>query len=88
MNERVKAWMESLSPDVKAKASSIRRCILSYDSHINEGWSYGMPSYKIKKTFLEKYGVENSFQNEKVKQKIKNTNLEKYGVKNPSQCEE
>ena len=52
MNERVKAWMESLSPDVKAKASSIRRCILSYDSHINEGWSYGMPSYKIKKTFF------------------------------------
>ncbi len=52
MNERVKHWMESLSPDVKAKASSIRTCILSYDSRIIEGWSYGMPSNKIKKHFL------------------------------------
>lgn len=52
MNERVKHWMESLSLDVKVKASSIRTCILSYDSRIIEGWSYGMPSNKIKKHFL------------------------------------
>ena len=52
MNERVKAWMETLSPDIKAKASDIRTCILSCDKRIIEGWSYGMPSYKLKKTIL------------------------------------
>ena len=40
---------------------------------------------KSKKTNLEKYGVENPFQNNEIKQKIKNANLEKYGVENPSQ---
>jgi uncharacterized protein YdhG (YjbR/CyaY superfamily) len=52
MNERVKAWMETLSPDIKAKASEIRTCILSLDKRIIEGWSYGMPSYKIKRNIL------------------------------------
>lgn len=36
----------------------------------------------------EKYGVDNVFQIEKVKDKIKETNLEKYGVKNPQQNKE
>jgi hypothetical protein len=38
---------------------------------------------KIKATnfFLNKYGVENPFQSEYIKEKIKQTNLEKYGVK-------
>jgi hypothetical protein len=35
---------------------------------------------KIKKSNLEKYGVENPFQNESIKDKIKKSNLEKYGV--------
>jgi uncharacterized protein YdhG (YjbR/CyaY superfamily) len=52
MNEQVKAWMETLSPDVKAKAFEIRTCILNYDKRIIEGWSYGMPSYKIKKNIF------------------------------------
>ncbi len=45
---------------------------------------------KIKacKTNLEKYGCENPFQNEQVKEKIKQTNLKLYGVENPSQCPE
>lgn len=34
---------------------------------------------KIKKTCLNKYGVENPFQSEGIKQKIAKTNLEKYG---------
>jgi hypothetical protein len=34
---------------------------------------------KIKKTNMEKYGVENVFQSEEIKEKIKTTNLEKYG---------
>jgi hypothetical protein len=35
---------------------------------------------KHKETYLEKYGVENPFQLEEVKEKIKKTNLERYGV--------
>jgi hypothetical protein len=42
---------------------------------------------KLKKTNLEKYGVENVFQSEKVKEKLKKTNLEKYGVENPAKSE-
>jgi hypothetical protein len=40
---------------------------------------------KTKKTNLEKYGVENVFQSEDIKEKIKQTNLEKYGVEHPLQ---
>jgi hypothetical protein len=34
---------------------------------------------KIKQTCLNKYGCENIFSNENIKEKIKNTNLQKYG---------
>ena len=40
---------------------------------------------KIKQTNIKKYGVENVFQNEEIKEKIKQTNLKKYGVENPAQ---
>lgn len=36
-----------------------------------------------KKAVKEKYGVDNVFSLENVKEKIKNTNIEKYGVENP-----
>lgn len=39
---------------------------------------------KNEKNLLEKYGVTNVFQIEKIKEKIKKTNIEKYGVDNPS----
>ena len=42
---------------------------------------------KHKKTNLEKYGVEYSFQNEEVRNKIKETNLKKYGVEYSTQNE-
>jgi acyl carrier protein len=42
-------------------------------------------SYKVKKTFLKKYGVDNVFQLESIKEKIKETNIEKFGVENPQQ---
>ena len=35
---------------------------------------------KIKKTNIERYGVENPFQSEYVRDKIKKTNIERYGV--------
>jgi hypothetical protein len=40
---------------------------------------------KSTQTNLERYGVENPFQSEEIKNKIKQKNLEKYGVENPSQ---
>jgi len=44
-------------------------------------------SYNLKKCNLEKYGVENVFQLNTIKDKIKSTNIKKYGVENPSQSE-
>lgn len=41
-----------------------------------------------KKTVMEKYGVESSFQLDSVKQKIKETNLKNLGVEYPSQSKE
>ena len=43
---------------------------------------------KIKKTNLEKYGVENPFQSKEIIKKIKATNKEKYGVESPLQSQE
>jgi len=45
-------------------------------------------SLNYKKTCLEKYGVENLFQSDKIKQKLKETNLKKYGVENPNYSNE
>lgn len=42
---------------------------------------------KVKETLMEKYGVENNFQREDVKEKIKQTNLLNFGVEHPSQNE-
>ena len=43
---------------------------------------------KIKKTCLEKYGVEYALQANSVKEKIKNTSLEKYGVEHYTRTNE
>lgn len=42
----------------------------------------------MKKTNKQKYGVENPFQSEEIKEKIKITNLNKYGVENPTYSKE
>ena len=42
----------------------------------------------MKKSFTDKYGVDNPFRLDSVKEKIKETNLKKYGVENPSQSDE
>ena len=45
--------------------------------------------YEVKSTTcLNKYGVSNPFQNEKIKQQIVNKNVENYGVKYPQQRDE
>ena len=43
---------------------------------------------KIKQTNLERYGVENPFQNKEIKEKIKQINLKKFGVVHPAQNKE
>lgn len=45
-------------------------------------------STKMRKTMMERYGVEHSFQNENSKQKAINTWIKKYGVDNPYKAEE
>lgn len=42
----------------------------------------------LKKTFMNKYGVDNPFRLDSVKEKIKETNLERYGVEYIAQSEE
>jgi hypothetical protein len=43
---------------------------------------------KAKKTNLERYGVEYTFQSETIKDKIKETNIERYGVEHVAHSEE
>jgi len=43
---------------------------------------------KRKLIINQKYGVDNVFQNEKIKEKIRKTNLERYGADNPQQNKE
>lgn len=61
--------------------------VYGYSSYCSRECSYKSEKLKqrIKQTNLEKYGVENVFQNTNVINKIKQTNLEKYGVENISQ---
>lgn len=57
-------------------------------SHIKGSHCPKCVSGNRKKTILEKYGVENVFQNKNIKQKIKKTNLEKYGTEWPTQSKQ
>jgi hypothetical protein len=82
-------WSKSLIR-VKCDECSIEK-ELKYKLYTSYGYSSGDWSCrkcKTKKNNLEKWGVENPFQLEEVKEKIKITNLEKWGVENPSQNRE
>lgn len=59
-----------------------------YSSYGYKDGEYLCKSCKRKKNNLEKWGVENVFQLDEVKEKIKKSNLEKWGVENPSQNNE
>lgn len=59
-----------------------------YTSYGYENGEYLCRSCKMKKNNLEKWGVENVFQLDEVKEKIKRGNLEKWGVENISQNSE
>ena len=56
----------------------------------NGGYTYQRASSmeKVKKTLIEKYGVDNPNKCREVRQKIENTCLERYGAKSPMASEE
>lgn len=49
------------------------------------GFASNELSEKIKRTMLEKYGVEHTSQSIEIKNKVKQNNLKKYGVSSPTQ---
>ena len=62
--------------------------IMSVKNLVNKDCCFKCLYLKVKEVNLIKYGVQNVFQLEDVKNKIKNTNLQKYGVENYAKTEE
>jgi hypothetical protein len=77
-----KALIEVICDDCGLQKSIAYKLYTSYGYSDGE---YFCKKCKLKKNNLEKWGVENPFQLDIVKEKIKKTNLEKWGVENPSQ---
>jgi hypothetical protein len=65
----------------------LQSAIISRDKFWNDKSAIEDANSKRKQTNLTKYGCENVFQNEKIKENIKNLFIERYGVENPSQSE-
>ena len=57
----------------------------SYSIYNRNGYSDGCRNHAKKVSFIKKYGVENPFQSDVVKEKIKETTLKNYGVENVAQ---
>lgn len=76
--------------EVEQRRNKLNMCLFGtkkFADNLEE--KYGSAKYRnleqAKKTCLERYGAENPYAAESIKDKIKQTNLEKYGVENPSQ---
>ncbi len=89
---------EKVNRDTKIEAKCVTE---SCDEFVNKNFRYyidhgvyckicsvSIIKNKIKKTCLEKYGVDTPLQSEIVKEKIKQTFLDKYGVEHPSKIDE
>lgn len=59
-----------------------------YNSYGYKNGIYLCRKCKLKKSNLDKYGVENVFQRDDIKKKIKQTNIEKWGVDNVSKLDD
>ena len=59
----------------------------SYSIYNRNGYSDGCRNHAKKVSFIKKYGVENPFQSDVVKEKIKETTLKNYGVEHISKSE-
>lgn len=65
-----------------------KKCASLYTRDVaKKNTNYSERQTKYKKTMLDRYGVENGFQSNEIKQKIIDTNLSKYGVENFTQTE-
>lgn len=65
----------------------LQSAIIGRDKFWNDKNAVDNAISKRKETNVAKYGHENVFQNEKIKENIKNLFVERYGVENPSQSE-
>jgi len=84
VHERFNGKHHSTDPGVLAKREKTN--MERYGAVHN--WGKGSSCLEqIKQTNTERFGCENPFGNEKIKEKIKETNLEKYGCENPQQNE-
>ena len=74
---------EKYGVDHVSHISEVREKIYSNKKEKGFEWSS-----KMKKTMIERYGVETTLQSPELKEKVKQTCLEKYGSENVMQCEE
>jgi len=79
MYDKRKVWNKGLSKSTSVKVTDVA-------SKIQKSWNQNnlkQRSASYKKNMLKKYGVENGFQLESIKEKSKQTCLKKYGVEIP-----
>ena len=100
VEKRIKEKNPNLSIVRETYVNTMTKCLFIEEGYgefwcrvndIFSGNTQGHPIKKrsrIKKTCLEKYGVENPLQNKEIQEKIKKTCLKKYGTKNPLQNKE
>ena len=62
-----------------------KTCLIKYGSENPMGNNF--VRNKAKETILSRYGVDNVFKSDEIKEKIRNTNMKKYGVENPKSCD-
>ena len=83
-NTTIRAKCDICGDEIELKKTNYTKSLKSHNYYCCQKCAI----YKVKKTNLEKYGVNNIFQLDEIKDKIKETNIEKYGVKNPQQNKE
>jgi hypothetical protein len=88
---------QKITRDTKIEGNCINNCINNFNKTFRQLKLLGgycitcsviNKQAKAKQTCLQKYGVENPFQSEIIKNKIRETNIEKYGVETPFQSQE
>ncbi len=76
------AWSDEKKEEVKNTRRKTNKKKFGYEAGPNP---FGSDSFA--NIMIDKFGVENPFSSEEIKEKIKKTNLEKYGVENPAYLE-
>ncbi|MBC8146853.1 MAG: hypothetical protein H8E98_02575, partial [Bacteroidetes bacterium] len=87
MFENRDAWNKGLTKETDSRVMKASESMKESKKNWTEDQTQNMVN-NIKKTCLEKYGVDNAFKSKEVIKKIKETSLEKYGVESYTQTEE